>query len=129
MSENTHEASLARQHRAEATLATPGIKERFAPTSAYPPQPTLSPRNKGPILRKAIEAFYFASKAHALLHSQSDGTARPIAGLPRAASWIPQSLGGDNNRCGLLSAYYPEVGTLVMAYAATDSMVKEVGIH
>jgi len=76
--------------------------------------------SKGPILRKSIESFYFAAKAHAyLLLSKipNDDAGDAKKDLPTVSTWtlirISPKIGA-----GLLTAWYPEVGTLVLAYAA-----------
>jgi hypothetical protein len=70
--------------------------------------------SKGPVLRKAVENFYFAAKAHAYLKLQ---VKTPGLDLPFHSTWTATAPGGNVPDAGLLTAWYPEVGTLVLAYA------------
>lgn len=84
--------------------------------------------NKGPVIRKSIEAFYFAAHAYGKLHNVPgiDNTAPPRG---QNCNWIQVPSHGNASACklaGLFSAWYPEVSTLVLAYAGSDDILMPV---
>lgn len=101
------------------------------PPGSPPAHPPIDPppngfrTSKGPILRKSIDSFYFAAKAHGYLQLKSKN---PASDLPSASTWNPVEIERDSIHetdgttvvAGLLTAWYPEVGTLVLAYAAHE---------
>jgi hypothetical protein len=78
--------------------------------------------SKGPILRKAVDNFYFAAKAHSLLFQKELDQAQKSK-LPGVSNWLTLTDVENKSgalvplRAGLLTAWYAEVGTLVLAYA------------
>lgn len=110
-------------------LAAPLVgKQALAVKLSKGRPPTSESANKGPVVRKSIEALYFAAHAYSKLHDESvNGDSGPDRG--RSCNWIQVPSHGDASACklaGLFSAWYPEISTLVLAYAAHDDTLEPV---
>lgn len=84
--------------------------------------------NKGPVVRKSVEAFYFAAHAYQRLHDMGlKGGTEPTRDAN--SKWIPVPCHMDakgKKLAGLFSVWYPEISTLVLAYAGSDTLIKSV---
>ncbi len=85
------------------------VAVRLPPGRPLPPQ---IPLNKGPVIRKSVEAFYFAAHAYAKLRNKDPAT---------GTVWNP-AITDNGVPIGLLASWFPEVGTLVLAYAAHEKL-------
>jgi hypothetical protein len=84
--------------------------------------------NKGPVVRKSVEAFYFAAHAYQKLHDVGLQSG-PEPTRDANCKWIPVPGHMDakgEKLAGLFSAWYPEISTLVLAYAGSDTLMKSV---